>query len=158
MKFFNNNNQPIINKNFLTSMEHIHREMSDFFEKQSPKLTNNNPQKEDFYNPQVDIKETNNFYKIEMEVPGLKPENIDVSFLDNTLIIQGEKKAVEEVPVTNGYSHTERSFGQFYRAFPLAHNIDPIKTSAIIKHGVLKIKIEKVPGEHRKTKRIKVTD
>lgn len=94
------------------------------------------------WSPAVDIKEEDNRYLIHADVPGIKPEDIDVSMEDGVLTIKGERKFDKEED-KNGYRRIERVRGSFYRRFSLPDTADQNKVSAHCKDGVLEVTIEK---------------
>jgi len=92
--------------------------------------------------PAVDIKETNDAFIIEADIPGVDPKDIDVHMEEGVLSIRGEKES-EKKEESEGYKRVERSRGSFYRRFSLPDTADADKISAKSKHGVLEITIPK---------------
>lgn len=92
--------------------------------------------------PAVDIKEDDDQFVLHADIPGVKPEEIDVSMEDGVLTIQGEKKT-EAKTEKEGYKRVERTYGSFYRRFSLPDTADADAISAKSKHGVLEIVIPK---------------
>ena len=95
------------------------------------------------------------------ELPGMVKENIDISFDDELLTIEGEKKAEkeEEKDEKNGgprYHMWERHYGAFRRTFTLPKTIDPAKIIAEMKDGVLKIRMLKTPIARVKGRKIEI--
>ena len=103
--------------------------------------------------PAVDIKEESDKFVLEADIPGVKPEDIDVSMEDGVLTIRGEKKT-EAKTEQEGYKRVERTYGSFYRRFSLPDTANPDAISAKSKHGVLEIVIPK--REAVKPKKINV--
>ena len=64
--------------------------------------------------PAVDIKEETDKFVLQADIPGVKPEDIDVSMEDGVLTIKGEKKTESKVEKEN-YKRVERTYGSFYR-------------------------------------------
>jgi HSP20 family protein len=104
--------------------------------------------------PAVDIKEEPERFLIHADIPGVKPEEIDVSMEDGVLTIKGEKKTEAETE-KEGYKRVERTYGSFYRRFSLPDTANPDAISAASKHGVLEIVIPK--REAVQPKKINVT-
>lgn len=94
------------------------------------------------WSPAVDIKEENNGYIIHADVPGIKPEDIDLSLEDGVLTIRGERKSDKE-EAKDGYRRIERISGVFYRRFNLPDTADQEKVTARCTDGVLEVVIEK---------------
>ena len=92
--------------------------------------------------PAADVRRDGDGYVIEMEVPGFKPDEIDVEAHDNVLTIQGERKSeTEETKEDNGYIRRERRYGKFVRRFSLPAGTNDEALSAQVKDGVLTVTI-----------------
>ena len=102
----------------------------------------------------LDIYQTDDATVIKSSVPGLKPEEIDISITGNTLTISGESKEEEEVKEEN-YIRRERRYGSFSRSVVLPEGLEPDKAEASFDDGVLTLIIPKAPES--KPKIIKVT-
>lgn len=96
--------------------------------------------------PSVDIKENDKAIEITAEVPGLNPEEIDVSLTGNLLTLKGEKKEEREEKKDN-YHLVERRFGSFSRSFRLPVEVDRKKIEATHKDGVLHLVLPKSAKE-----------
>jgi HSP20 family protein len=92
--------------------------------------------------PAVDIKEESDKFVLHADIPGVKPEEIDVSMEGGVLTIKGEKKT-EAKTEQEGYKRVERTYGSFYRRFSLPDTANPDGISAKSTHGVLEIVIPK---------------
>lgn len=92
--------------------------------------------------PAVDIKEEADKFVINADIPGVKPEDIDISMENGVLTIKGEKKS-EAKTEKEGYKRVERTYGSFYRRFSLPDTANAEAISAASKHGVLEIVIPK---------------
>ena len=93
--------------------------------------------------PAVDIKEEDEHFVISADVPGVDPENIEVTMENGVLTIQGERKLETQEEGEKGYRRVERLHGSFYRRFSLPDTADPEKISAKGKNGVLEVVIPK---------------
>ena len=105
--------------------------------------------------PALEMSETNKAYKITAELPGIDPDDVEVTFEDGILRIAGEKKEVREEN-ERGYRMSERSYGAFERAVSLPSAADPNKIDAKFKNGVLTITIVKDGEEKQNVRRIKI--
>lgn len=103
--------------------------------------------------PAVDIKEDVERFVLHADIPGVKPEDIDVSMEDGVLTIKGEKES-ESKTEKDGYKRVERTSGSFYRRFSLPDTANAEAISAKSKNGVLEIVIPK--REAVKPKKISV--
>lgn len=79
---------------------------------------------------------------IQMDVPGIPLQDLDVSVEKGTLTIRGERKAPDRSP---DYLHEERSFGQFERKIALNDSVDQSAVDAALHDGVLCLKFAKRP-------------
>ncbi len=103
--------------------------------------------------PAVDIKEENDKFVIEADIPGVDPKDIEISMENGILTIKGERK-LERQEEKDSYKRIERVYGSFYRRFALPDTADAEKISAKSKNGVLEIVIPK--KEEVKPRRITV--
>ena len=104
--------------------------------------------------PAVDIKEEAERFVLLADIPGVKPEEINISMEDGVLTITGEKNTEAETE-KDGYKRVERTYGSFYRRFTLPDTADSDAISAKSKHGVLEIVIPK--RETVKPKKISIS-
>jgi HSP20 family protein len=86
----------------------------------------------------------------------LKKENVKVAITGDLLEIEGERK-LETEEKRNGYVHSERNYGRFYRAIALPEGANAEKATAEFTDGVLEIAVP-VPEVNRATKEIPVGD
>ena len=103
--------------------------------------------------PAVDIHETEQELVVKADLPGVKPEDLDVRVENNLLTIRGERKFEKKVNEQN-YLRVERSYGSFSRSFSLANTVNTEAIKADYKDGVLTLSIPK--REEAKPKQIKV--
>lgn len=103
--------------------------------------------------PAVDIKEDEDKFVIQADLPGVKPEDIDISMENGVLTIKGEKSTEAKTEKEN-YKRVERTYGSFYRRFSLPDTANAEAISAKSRHGVLEIVIPK--REAVKPKKINV--
>jgi HSP20 family protein len=136
-------------------LERMRREMNDFWghPRMWPERIFGEAVTLDF--PMVDIKETDVAYEVSAEVPGIKPEDIDISLTGNELTIKGEKKESKE-KTEGGYRLEERSYGRFARSFRLPTAVNHEKVAADHKDGVVLITLPK--SEKAATQKIKIKD
>jgi HSP20 family protein len=106
------------------------------------------------WSPSVDLSETEDKYEITAEVPGMKKEDIRVSFDKGVLTLNGERKFEEEKKGKN-YHRMERSYGRFERSFQLPEEVKPEQIKAVYQDGVLSVEIPKT--EKPKPKSIEVS-
>ncbi len=100
----------------------------------------------------MDVKETSKTIDINVDVPGLDKEDIDVTLNGNLLTIKGNRESATDEEGED-YHCTERSFGFFQRRITIPTEIDGGKIDASVKKGVLSIhlpKSEKAKVQERK--------
>ena len=92
--------------------------------------------------PTLDVSETDNEVDVKMDLPGMKPEDIDIQVHQNVLTIRGERsEETEEKDRT--YHRVERRSGSFARSVSLPSGVDEDNVDANYKDGVLIIKMPK---------------
>lgn len=101
----------------------------------------------------VDIYETDDQVVVKAAVPGVKPEDIDVTLTGDVLTIKGEFKAEEKSEKRN-YLRQERRYGSFCRQLTVPAGINADKVKATFEHGVLTLEMPK--AEAARAKSIKV--
>ena len=103
----------------------------------------------------TEIVETNDELRFEVEMPGFREEDIDVTIENNVLTISGEKKQEhEEGREGSEYRMVERRYGRFQRSFTVPPTVRGEETQASYENGVLKIRLPK--SEEAKPRRIRV--
>jgi HSP20 family protein len=103
------------------------------------------------YVPAVNVTETENEFKVTAELPGIDPEDVELTFSRGNLTISGEKKQESEEK-ERGYYRFERSYGSFHRSVQLPEGVDGDKVDASFKNGVLTVTMPKLP-ELKETRR-----
>ena len=94
--------------------------------------------------PAVDIVEEKNHFVLRADVPGVNPEDIDVSLDNSVLSVSGERLATaanEDI----GVQRIERAAGRFLRRFTLPETADAEAVVAKCAHGILEVTIPKAP-------------
>jgi len=92
-------------------------------------------------------------FHVEIDLPGVKKEDIEVKIDNNILTVSGERKMKKEVKKKDYYL-MESSFGKIERSFTIPKGIDQEKISAVYKNGRLIVDLEK--EERLKPKKIEV--
>ncbi|MDO8265097.1 MAG: Hsp20/alpha crystallin family protein [Candidatus Parcubacteria bacterium] len=102
----------------------------------------------------IDVYETEESLIIQSTIAGIKVEDLDISLENNILTIKGERKRQEENEIKN-YFYKECYWGQFQRQLILPTQVDGLKVQAVIKDGVLILKIPKIRKEKKRKISIK---
>ncbi len=108
-----------------------------------------------FFAPSADAANGADHYEINMELPGVSADDIDVSLNDHVLTIKGEKKAQHEEK-TKSYYFSERSYGAFQRSFRLPGDVDTDRIGADFTNGVLKLSLPKTGPAAKSEKKIRI--
>lgn len=103
--------------------------------------------------PPVDLREENDKLVLEMEVPGLKKDDVEISLENNVLTIKGERKFEKEEKKEN-FHKIERSYGKFSRSFSLPTTVKPDGIDASLKDGILTVSLPF--AEEAKPKKISI--
>lgn len=107
------------------------------------------------FTPTVNTREGEFAYHIDVDLPGVKKEDISVKVENNVLTLKGERKTKEEVKKED-YYQCESSFGSFSRSFTLPSNVDAENVHAENKDGVLEITLPKKESISETAKEITV--
>lgn len=105
------------------------------------------------WSPTADISETDKEYVVRADLPGMKKEDVKVTFGDGVLTIHGDRKQHKE-ETNEKYHRVENYYGSFSRAFSLPDNIKEDAIRCDSKDGVLSVHIPK--AEQKKPKEISV--
>jgi HSP20 family protein len=108
-----------------------------------------------FFAPDSDASSTDDTYEINIELPGVAVENIDVSVHDQLLTVKGEKSSEREEE-GRAYYFSERSYGSFQRSFRLPPDADANNVTADHKDGVLTLRVAKTAKETKKDTKVKI--
>ncbi len=109
----------------------------------------------DFFAPSADAATTDDRYEINIELPGVKPDDIHVEVHDNVVTVQGEKHEEREERGKTWY-FSERSYGAFNRSFRLPPDVNGDNIEAMVGDGVLTLRIPKPKPSARKSRKIEV--
>lgn len=101
----------------------------------------------------IDEYQTDQDIIIKSTIAGVKPEDIDISINNDMVTIRGKRTKDEQINAEN-YYYQELYWGMFSRSIILPVEVDPDKTKAMIKNGILTIKLPK--SEKTKIKKINV--
>lgn len=107
--------------------------------------------------PAADLAVTDDEVTVYMDVPGLKPEELEIELTGDMLTVSGERAypyATDDEQSQSWY-RVERGYGRFQRALQVPKGLDPDRISAEIVDGVLTLHIPQ--PEARKPRRIEIT-
>jgi HSP20 family protein len=92
--------------------------------------------------PPVDIVEEKDRFVLRADLPGVNPDQIDISMENGILSIAGERRE-ERTERVEGMQRVERISGKFYRRFSLPETADADNVSAKSSNGILEVEIPK---------------
>lgn len=106
--------------------------------------------------PSIDVSETEDDIHITAEMPGIKPEDLNVELDGDILTLSGDKREeTEDADDASGYHYREIRSGHFTRRIALPQEVDDEQVEATSHDGILRIKLRK-NGE-RKKRRIEIS-
>ena len=103
--------------------------------------------------PPLDVFEMQEKFVLNVELPGIDPDSVELSVEDSTLIIRGERAFYTDVP-EESFHRVERRYGPFARSVALPATANAEKIQATFDKGVLTIEVPK--AEEAKPKRITI--
>ena len=148
----------LVKFNPMRDLVDVEREFSKMFNSLENRFgISRNKAEEEYENavwmPLTDIFEDKEKFTLKLDLPGIKKEDVKISFIDGKLSISGER--VQESEHKDSKCHRiERSFGKYYRSFNLPENIETDKINAEFKDGQLTVSIPK--AEEAKPKEIEI--
>jgi HSP20 family protein len=105
--------------------------------------------------PSADVVETQDEIRVVVELPGMQPENVELSLENNVLTISGEKREERrEEDRDNRWHLSERRYGRFSRSFVLPRDVEQDRIEAHFESGVLNVTIPK--SERARPRRIEI--
>lgn len=106
------------------------------------------------FTPRTDIVETETGFELEVQLPGMKKEDINVNIENNVLSVSGERK-FDEKQEGKKFHRVESRFGAFNRSVQLPDSIEPESVNASYNNGILSISIDK--SKKKSSKEIKIS-
>ncbi len=106
------------------------------------------------FGPAVDVSESDKEYKAEVELPGVKKENLNVTVDEGRLYIEGRREQ-EDRDEGENYLRVERSSGSFARTLQLPPHVDEEGAEAEFKDGVLTVRLPKTAESQGKKVEVK---
>jgi HSP20 family protein len=127
--------------------------LNEFFN--ALETTNEEPREVFDFVPAVNTREDKDAYHIELDLPGVKKEDVEISVDKNILTIKG-KREVKKEEEKNDYYRVESAYGTFARSFTLPEKVDVENIKAANENGVVEITIPKLQVEKNTTKKIEI--
>jgi HSP20 family protein len=95
--------------------------------------------------PAVNVEESREELILTAELPGMRPEDVELELENNILTIRGRKEEVREENDERRYHVWERKYGSFQRSFSLPRSVSADSIAASFEHGVLQVRMPKAP-------------
>jgi HSP20 family protein len=108
------------------------------------------------WSPAVEVKEKEGKLLMTAELPGVKKDDVKVHIDGDTLVVEGERKQEKEEK-REGYYHSERSYGKFYRSILLPEGAKADQAAAQFNNGVLEVTVP-IPEVKAKRQEIPVQE
>ena len=102
------------------------------------------------WTPQLDVVEGENDYRIRLSIPGVRPDDVQVTVEQNVVTVSGELRH-DEPEQGSRYLHQEHDAGRFSRSVSLPAGVDAERASARFADGVLTITLPKQEAARRRT-------
>jgi HSP20 family protein len=103
--------------------------------------------------PQLDVSEGEEEYRVTVALPGVKPDDVEITIDRGTLTIRGELRRAEEIK-DEQYLYRERAFGRFTRSIALPDQVQADAAEASFEDGLLRLRLPK--AEELKPRRIRI--
>lgn len=95
------------------------------------------------WTPLADVYETADSFVVQIEVPGIEEDDIDVHVDGDRVVIRGQRQPVSRTR-PDSFHRMERSYGSFSRSFELTQDVDPDRVTARFKDGLLRVDLPKL--------------
>ena len=95
------------------------------------------------WTPLADVYETADTFVVQVEVPGIAEEDIEVHVDGDTVVVRGQRQPVSRTR-PDSFHRMERSYGSFSRSFQLTQDVDPDRVTARFKDGLLRVELPKL--------------
>lgn len=142
-------------RNPFSMMPVFARELFDFDRLFDSMIGDESAMGADLIGTRLDLVENDKAFEIRVDLPGVKPEQVEVNVEKNVLTIRGERSEEKEEGGKNQkYHRVERRFGSFSRSLVLPSGVADDEAVASFKDGVLKVILPK--NEKSKTRKIEI--
>jgi HSP20 family protein len=102
----------------------------------------------------VDVEAREDSFVISALLPGIKPDELNIQIVNETVTIQGEMKVARDEKAN--YLVAERPSGKFNRVLTLPTTLDPEHSEAHFEHGILTLMVPKAPEARPRTIKVNV--
>lgn len=131
----------------LREIDTLQRRMNRLFERMIP--TDGGERGGLTFIPAAELEETDDAFKLKLEVPGIEKKDINVEVTPEAVSITGERRS-ETTTEREGYTRSEFRYGKFQRVIPLPSTVQHDKVQAEYKDGILWLNLPKAESEKQK--------
>jgi HSP20 family protein len=131
----------------LREIDTLQRRMNRLFERMIP--TDGGERTGLTFIPPAELEETDDAFKLKLEVPGIEKKDINVEVTPEAVSITGERKS-ETTTEREGYTRSEFRYGKFQRVIPLPSTVQHEQVQAEYKDGILWLNLPKAESEKQK--------
>jgi HSP20 family protein len=129
-------------RRMLSPVWDIMREFDEAFNRMLPEIASPETSESGWFEPEFDLQENDNAYFLNVDLPGVKKEDLRVDVSGHMLTISGERRY--EKDAKTGRTHRyERAYGKFTRSFTLPENVKADAIEANLEDGVLSVALPK---------------
>jgi HSP20 family protein len=107
----------------------------------------------DSITPPLDVHETDDHIVVTAALPGVKPDDVEITMVGQTLTLRGETKASDEIE-KDQYLYRERRYGSFSRTLQLPVRVEGDRAEATFTDGILTLRVPK--AEEVKPRQIRI--
>src|SRR5881296_4610653 len=119
---------------------HFHHDVDDLFLRFSDGVTDEAVQRPASWLPAAEGRMEDGTYVIQLALPGVDPQDVKVSLMDNVLTVKGERKADHDT-VGKDYFVREVAYGAFERNFALPEGVNAAQVEAKYARGMLEVRV-----------------
>jgi HSP20 family protein len=95
------------------------------------------------WTPLADVYETPEAFVVQVDLPGLREDDLEIHVDGDQLVLRGERRPLEKAR-PESFHRMERSYGAFTRTFQLTSEVDPDRVSAQFRDGLLRLELPKL--------------
>jgi HSP20 family protein len=122
-----------------------HRDIDDLFRRFFPGDSEETQSSMTSWLPTMEAFERDGHFVVRADVPGVDPKEVEVTVVNDALMLKGERKRLNEVKEKD-YHYSETAYGRFERRLALPQGVDADKIAAKFENGVLEISVPLPPS------------
>jgi HSP20 family protein len=136
-------------------MESLRNQMNQLFNEMGDLSATEAQQRPARWMPAIELNESEDAFTIRAEVPGVKPEDLDIQVSRDAVSISGENRQ-EERSESQGVTRSEFRYGHFHRTIPLNSEIQNDRVNAEFNDGILRLVLPKAQAERDRVVKVNV--